>query len=117
MSSPIEMLAIDSKSGAGSSHSRTLPRTLTSPVAAMASLSPATRRRISILTVALFSLVAHTAFAEANKPGWWRDAVFYEIFVRSFADAKQGPMANDGIGDLQGLIDHLDYLNDGRGAD
>jgi glycosidase len=37
-----------------------------------------------------------------------RGAVFYEIFVRSFADSNR-----DGKGDLRGLIDHLDYLNDG----
>jgi glycosidase len=54
--------------------------------------------------------------ARAATPPWWRDAVFYEIFVRSFADASAGPLAGDGIGDFQGLIDHLDYLNDGRGA-
>ena len=46
-------------------------------------------------------------------PGWWNDAVFYEVFVRSFNDSRSGPLANDGIGDLQGLIDTLDYLNDG----
>ena len=39
--------------------------------------------------------------------------VFDEIFVRSFADATTGPLANDGIGDFQGLIEKLDYLNDG----
>lgn len=39
--------------------------------------------------------------------------MFYEIFVRSFADSKDGPLANDGIGDIRGLIDKLDYLNDG----
>ncbi len=39
---------------------------------------------------------------------WWNDTVFYEIFVRSFADSN-----GDGIGDLQGLISKLDYLNDG----
>jgi glycosidase len=39
--------------------------------------------------------------------------VFYEVFVRSFADSTTGPLANDGIGDLQGLIERLDYLNDG----
>ncbi|MCH5160525.1 MAG: alpha-amylase [Clostridiales bacterium] len=33
---------------------------------------------------------------------------YYEIFVHSFADGN-----GDGIGDLQGLIDNLDYLNDG----
>jgi glycosidase len=42
--------------------------------------------------------------------------VFYEIFVRSFADSTSGPLANDGIGDLQGLIERLDYLNDGDPA-
>jgi len=39
---------------------------------------------------------------------WWRTAVFYEIYVRSFGDAN-----GDGVGDLSGLIAHLDYLNDG----
>ncbi|MBD5132503.1 MAG: alpha-amylase [Clostridiales bacterium] len=33
---------------------------------------------------------------------------YYEIFVRSFADSN-----NDGIGDFKGIIDNLDYLNDG----
>ncbi|MGZ9159902.1 MAG: alpha-amylase family glycosyl hydrolase [Candidatus Limnocylindrales bacterium] len=42
---------------------------------------------------------------------WWRDRVFYEVFVRSFADSD-----GDGIGDLQGLTDRLDYLNDGDPA-
>lgn len=44
---------------------------------------------------------------------WWNNTVFYEVFVRSFADSTTGPLANDGIGDLQGLIEKLDYLNDG----
>jgi len=39
---------------------------------------------------------------------WWREAVFYEVFVRSFADSS-----GDGIGDFNGLTDRLDYLNDG----
>jgi len=39
---------------------------------------------------------------------WWNDAVFYEIFVRSFYDSD-----GDGIGDFQGIIQKLDYLNDG----
>ncbi len=47
---------------------------------------------------------------------WWSDRVFYEVFVRSFADSTTGPLANDGIGDFQGLIDRLDYLNDGDPA-
>ena len=40
--------------------------------------------------------------------GWWNDTVFYEVFVRSFKDSD-----GNGIGDLQGLIEKLDYLNDG----
>jgi alpha-amylase len=47
---------------------------------------------------------------------WWNDRIFYEIFVRSFADSSTGPLANDGIGDFQGLIEKLDYLNDGDPA-
>src|SRR4029077_315361 len=36
---------------------------------------------------------------------WYRRAVFYELLVRGFADAN-----NDGVGDVQGLIGKLDYL-------
>jgi glycosidase len=43
--------------------------------------------------------------------GWWADRVFYEVFVRSFADGN-----GDGIGDLRGLTGRLDYLNDGDPA-
>lgn len=50
------------------------------------------------------------------RAGWWNDRVFYEIFVRSFADSTDGPLANDGVGDLRGLISRLDYLNDGDPA-
>lgn len=51
-----------------------------------------------------------------QAPGdeWWRTAVFYEVFVRSFADSTEGPLAGDGVGDLRGLIERLDYLNDGN---
>ena len=52
-----------------------------------------------------------TPAASAGANGWWADALFYEVFVRSFADSD-----GDGIGDLRGLIDRLDYLNDGDPA-
>lgn len=42
---------------------------------------------------------------------WWNDAVFYEVFVRSFYDES-----GDGIGDFKGLTQKLDYLNDGNPA-
>lgn len=43
-----------------------------------------------------------------DEMGWWNEVVFYEIFVRSFKDSD-----GDGIGDFQGIISQLDYLNDG----
>jgi len=39
--------------------------------------------------------------------GWWRDAVVYQVYVRSFADAN-----GDGVGDLAGVRDRLPYLRD-----
>ncbi len=42
---------------------------------------------------------------------WWNDTVFYEVFVRSFQDSD-----GDGVGDINGLIEKLDYLNDGNPA-
>lgn len=38
---------------------------------------------------------------------WWSDEVFYEVFVRSYADSD-----GDGIGDLPGLVDRLDHIVD-----
>src|SRR4051812_13958583 len=39
--------------------------------------------------------------------GWWRDAVVYQVYVRSFADAN-----GDGTGDLAGVRARLPYLQD-----
>src|SRR5437899_1457968 len=36
---------------------------------------------------------------------WWQGAVFYEVYVRSFADSN-----DDGVGDLPGITSRLDYL-------
>jgi len=42
---------------------------------------------------------------------WWKSAVVYQIYPRSFADAD-----GDGMGDLRGVLDHLDHLA-GLGVD
>jgi alpha-glucosidase len=43
--------------------------------------------------------------SSARPDGWWRHGVLYHIYVRSFADSNA-----DGVGDLQGIVDHLDHL-------
>lgn len=40
-----------------------------------------------------------------SQAKWWQRAVFYQIYPRSFSDSSQ-----DGIGDLRGIIEKLDYL-------
>ncbi|MFJ6996429.1 glycoside hydrolase family 13 protein [Streptomyces sp. NPDC003090] len=39
------------------------------------------------------------------RPGWWRDAVIYQVYVRSFADSD-----GDGIGDLRGVRERLPHV-------
>lgn len=41
----------------------------------------------------------------ASAEDWWRGAVIYQVYPRSFADSN-----NDGIGDLSGLYEKLDYI-------
>lgn len=40
-----------------------------------------------------------------NEPGWYKDAVIYQLHVKSFQDSN-----DDGVGDFAGLISRLDYI-------
>ena len=42
---------------------------------------------------------------DKQKWGWWRSAVFYQIYPKSFQDTT-----GSGVGDLRGIISSLDYL-------
>ena len=51
--------------------------------------------------------LASTAAETAHPLAWWRGAVIYQIYPRSFRDTN-----GDGIGDLAGIVDGLDYIAD-----
>lgn len=82
---------------------------------------PLLRSSLAVALLVAISCGGSAAYAgrqRAVHPGppqfdhdWARGAVFYEIFVRSFADSN-----GDGIGDFNGLTSRLDYLNDGDPA-
>src|SRR3989440_12768784 len=64
------------------------------------------RTLVLLLFVALGSPCwAQKNAVDAEGHPWWKHAVFYEIYPRSFADSN-----NDGIGDLRGITSKLDYL-------
>lgn len=57
----------------------------------------------------LGALLAGAPLAAQSQPAaWTRGATCYEVFVRSFQDSN-----GDGVGDINGLIQKLDYINDG----
>jgi len=65
-------------------------------------------RRLSCLFLPLLvaaGLRAQPAPAAQHNPNWWKNAVIYEIYPRSFQDSN-----GDGIGDLNGITSRLDYL-------
>ncbi|MGA2636102.1 MAG: alpha-glucosidase [Terracidiphilus sp.] len=78
---------------------------------------------IASCTILLFFVTAATAATGQSAPAkqapqavetssvseqdWWKNAVIYEIYPRSFQDTK-----GDGVGDLNGITEHLGYLKD-----
>jgi alpha-glucosidase len=60
---------------------------------------------VTLLSVC--SLAACGTTPKEENPDWWKHATFYQIYPRSFQDST-----NDGIGDLQGIIDKIDLFPD-----
>lgn len=58
-----------------------------------------------------FGLIKNGKKGESVKKTWWKEAVVYQIYTRSFKDNS-----GDGVGDLNGVTEKLDYLQ-GLGID
>jgi alpha-glucosidase len=62
---------------------------------------------LMVCALACAAVTAAQTHHDALGRAWWRDAVIYEIYPRSFDDSN-----GDGIGDLNGITSRLDYLKD-----
>lgn len=67
-------------------------------------------KKIALLFLAVLCFHVNTAFAQEKvtgllPPTWLNDAVFYEIYPQSYYDTD-----GDGIGDIKGIIQKLDYV-------
>jgi alpha-glucosidase len=70
------------------------------------------RQKFKFVALLIMAVCLALSFSQAQKSPanaeghqWWQDAVFYEVYPRSFADSN-----GDGIGDVKGIESKLDYL-------
>lgn len=90
-------------------------RALTNPAVGSLSLQTAAKLAKKFLDAAFWETFLQLLNSEKDIPkeaplceirkAWWKEAVFYQVYPRSFADSN-----GDGIGDLKGIIKKLDYL-------
>ncbi len=65
------------------------------------------RSLVLVLFFAFALSVSQLTHAQSAADPWWKHAVIYEIYPRSFQDTN-----GDGIGDLNGITSRLDYIKD-----
>ena len=71
----------------------------------LASFKPIAALTLCAAMLATLPLYAQEPAADRSDGPWWKHAVFYEIYPRSFQDSN-----GDGVGDLNGITSRLDYL-------
>ncbi len=91
-------------------------RLITNPIVGNMKLKTVARLTKKLLGQEFFTTLLTLLNSEADIPvmkqgdvtrAWWKEAVFYQIYPRSFQDSD-----GDGIGDINGIISRLDYLKE-----